>query len=692
MSWAVARMIPNEPVGPVKPEIAKIFQVIKRLPSDDYVAWFSLPLVDTSDRKPEFLVSYQGRACFLISVARVSQELADTVLQPHFLDSLEQETLTLDGFAKGEGEVLRLFEKTALKDLGIRPDETIPVQKLVVFPNVDEGTLEQVVVNQSPVGVRYLGREQLNSEMLADRLKAMATSHQDRQRADKFIHSLRQHFSPETQIPENFKPALVRRDRQLKPELTGYLMDYDQEWVVKNDLVLPEEAEQLVASLKPRLVTGVAGSGKSLVLIYRAMLLAKLHDSARSLVLTHNRPLRGDLSRRFRQLGSGAAIEWKTFYAWVYGLWQGDWKEPISRARREALIERLRERHGVGIQSFSIDFLLDEIDWIKDWGLVQQSDYLSAERRGRGVPLNQAMRRLIHRFFGAYQRELHAEGLTDWSGVALRFWKDVESGAAQLPAYDFICVDEAQFFAPVWLRVIQRCLKPGTGQLFLAADPTQGFLKRRQSWSVSGLDVRGRTTRLRKSYRNTKAILAFAAAFYRDRLGDEIEEEDLNLPDAEDLVDLPVGRAPHVILLTSTQDEVTRVVREVKALAEEDIQAEHMLVIPAQTDRSEILVRCLEGTLGQGCVADLRHTTPSAAQVRVCSLNACTGLESPVVFVLGIDTMIEREDSLELSSEERAELRRDNTRRLYMAFTRAGQRLVVTCRSEKTATWLKKFV
>jgi ATP-dependent exoDNAse (exonuclease V) beta subunit len=42
-----------------------------------------------------------------------------------------------------------------------------------------------------------------------------------------------------------------------------------------------------------------------------------------------------------------------------------------------------------------------------------------------------------------------------------------------------------------------------------------------------------------------------------------------------------------------------------------------------------------------------------------------------------MDHLLESEDDLRLSAEERADLRRDHTRMLYMGFTRAGQRLVV---------------
>jgi hypothetical protein len=39
-------------------------------------------------------------------------------------------------------------------------------------------------------------------------------------------------------------------------------------------------------------------------------------------------------------------------------------------------------------------------------------------------------------------------------------------------------------------------------------------------------------------------------------------------------------------------------------------------------------------------------------QIRVCSLNAATGLKSPIVFLMGIRALNEREQSVRLSDEE----------------------------------------
>jgi len=59
------------------------------------------------------------------------------------------------------------------------------------------------------------------------------------------------------------------------------------------------------------------------------------------------------------------------------------------------------------------------------------------------------------------------------------------------------------------------------GHLFLVADPTQGFLGRGASWKSLGLEARGHTHNLRRSYRTTREIMQFATLLYRLRLAEE---------------------------------------------------------------------------------------------------------------------------------------------------------------------------
>src|SRR5690606_24649931 len=130
-----------------------------------------------------------------------------------------------------------------------------------------------------------------------------------------------------------------------------------------------------------------------------------------------------------------------------------------------------------------------------------------------------------------------------------------------------------------------------------------------------------------------RPILEFAADFYRSRLGTE-DESDLNLPDETELSSAEPGARPRVIALTSRQDEVTRVVNEIHGFLEAGGSAEAVLVLVATGLRTKTVHEELVRTFGAERVADARQTS-GRGRLRVCSIDGATGLEAPVVFVIG---------------------------------------------------------
>ena len=184
--------------------------------------------------------------------------------------------------------------------------------------------------------------------------------------------------------------------------------------------------------------------------------------------------------------------------------------------------------------------------------------------------------------------------------------------------------------------------------------------------------MRGRTLKLEKSYRTTREILSAATLLYRTQLpGDD---EDIIAPN---LLGMPSGALPFIVQVSSEQDEVTRVVNEIRTLCQSGVALGDILVIHAHWQGVERLSERLQREFGTSAVIDPKDA-PKGDQIRVVTLNAATGLESPIVFLCGAHQLYEEEQSVRLSDDERAELIRDNTRKLYMAITRAGQRLVLT--------------
>jgi superfamily I DNA/RNA helicase len=181
------------------------------------------------------------------------------------------------------------------------------------------------------------------------------------------------------------------------------------------------------------------------------------------------------------------------------------------------------------------------------------------------------------------------------------------------------------------------------------------------------------------SYRTTRQILTYATEFYRRRLPADEEAEVL-----PDMRHMPAGIPPVLLQLTAQQDEATRVVNEIRALQQRGIPLADILIIHTSWEEIQPLLTRLRTVFGRK-VVDPRHDKAKDV-LRVCPLNAATGLESPIVFLMGSHLLFEMEESLRLTETERAELVRDNTRRLYMAMTRAGQRLVMTVGGQTPTT------
>ncbi len=487
-------------------------------------------------------------------------------------------------------------------------------------------------------------------------------------------------------VPDAFV-ARTPMARGTAAALSACFLDFDQEWCVKNDLDLLTQQEKIVdeTPTSVRLVTGVAGSGKSLVLLYRALLSAKLDPQARVLVLTHNKPLRFELERRSKVLADlPGNLTCTTIFQWAARS-LGSWDERMWSPRdTERTLFRLKEECPL-LEKLSTAFLTDEIGWMKDHRLLRKELYLEADRSGRGTSLRGNQREEMWNLFHAYQHAMKSEGATDWHNIALRFHDAaVVEKTLRFPHFDAVFIDEAQFFAKAWFEVVNAALKPG-GHLFLAADPTQGFLRRRQSWIAAGIEVRGRSTKLMQAYRNTRSILRFAREFYESRIDPNDNEADLNLPDDEQLAAIrEEGEIPVVAYVPGTQDEIARAVNAALALKDGGLLPGKLLIIHANSSLESALRQALERKLGVGMVHDAKSgPVPAETFCTVTTLNAATGLEAPVVILLGMDHLLESENDLRLSEGERSDLRRDHTRMLYMGFTRAGQRLVVI-RSGKT--------
>ena len=657
----MAVFLPNNPPRTVSTEVGRVMRALRSLPDPDYIVWQRLPLGGLGG--PEFLVLRDRARPLLVKVSSASPAEARSAVQPELLASGPARAV----IGAHEQDELSRFVEGPASARAVSPKPRL--SGVVVFPNVLGRDLRTAAGRRAPGDYPWIAAEQLRP----DAGTAWVDEHLGAALDENGLTALRKAFAPEAVVPAAFT---VRGpiERNTSAALTEYLLDYDQEWVLKCDLDLSQDGQRESNDLSVRLINGVAGSGKSLIIVYRAHLLRGFFPDKRILVLTHNRALIQDLKARYLALSAGdTTVEWKTFNGWCRSNWpkHSRYVHPIGQRHRERILAEIAEQHLAGT-AITPRMLAGEIDWFKDRRLAKRAEYLSADRTGRGFALVDSMRQRVFDAMQAYQERLDELGRPDWGDVPRRMWGFMQAGKWTPPRYDAVLVDEAQFFAPLWFEIIKTLLSPETGHLFMVADPTQGFLRRGQSWLSSGLEVRGRSHRLARSYRTTRRILDFATLLYRTRVPND--DEDIVAPD---LREMPEGVVPVVIPLTSPQDEHTRILNEVQRLVEAGVPWRDILIIHAEGEGVEHLVGRLNGALGAGAARDPKEPG-KRDQIRVCTLNAVAGLESPIVFLAGLKALQEEEQSLRVSDEDREELIRDNTRKIYMAITRAGQRVVIT--------------
>lgn len=489
--------------------------------------------------------------------------------------------------------------------------------------------------------------------------------------------ALRTRFFPESAIALAVARRRFRRDNAAR--LPGLFLDAQQEWASKLDLdmdnALPAEQAQAANDFAVRLVNGVAGSGKTLIALSRALLLADLHPRERVLILIHNTPIVADIRERLHRVRGSlpANLELTTYSSWAHRQWRRLYRAPLAMPADPlylpALVRTLRGRWPE--LKLSEAQLIEEFDFLNEMLVASEREYMDASRAGRGFALRAKERREVWQLFEAVTAALQGEGLRMWSAVAPDICRAPDH--AMLERYEHILVDEAQFFAPSWFHTVKLALRL-QGKLFLCADPNQGFMKSRLSWRNAGLDVAGRTKKLRRSYRTTQAILHSAGTLLARTV--QADPEHYLEPD---FAGMEEGAAPILLRVASPQDAVDRTVNEIVALAERyALPLSSFLVIYGGDTPKQLLYRRLCRALGARRVWWLnkdKKTPPDGYgpdYLRLANLETAAGLEGAVVFLLGMEGLL-----FEGGPEREAD-----ARKLYMAMTRASHRLVMLTTDE----------
>lgn len=447
----------------------------------------------------------------------------------------------------------------------------------------------------------------------------------------------------------------------------------ERPWVEWAIFLHPSQRSAVEGNFRgPARAFGAAGTGKTVVALHRIAWLAARSSGGRLLLTTFSRTLAQRLSRDLYMLMDPSLparerIEVVHLHKLAHSLVEE--AESAPRIVAETELDELIAA-AAGASAAERAFLRGEWDAVIDyWGLRDWPEYRDADRRGRGRALSRGARAEVWDIAVRLRALLEERGLCTWGDMVDRARAIVE--ARPVPPFRHVVADEAQDFGPREMRLLRALTTHGPRDLFLTGDVGQRIYRWPFAWSAVGIDVRGRSVRLKVNYRTTRQIKGFA-----DRL----------LP--EEIVDID-DRAAERGAISLLSGPVPELHRCADAAAEAGILRQwlrRMLdggVTPAEIallgrTRRTIAARAAPVLAELGLATGQLDDDPAGDAVALGTMHRAKGLEFRAVALIGCE--LARPTGVEGGSDRAAERRERHL--LYVACTRARDALLITAVGE----------
>ena len=550
-------------------------------------------------------------------------------------------------------EMLRIPEEISKQAIELKRglDETsirnLPVECVLAVPDrdKDEGSVDQLSRTDRELPV--LWQTDFQKDRLTGALRNILRGGQHPPLQQQEQNRVRAVVNPEIILArQRIENLPLFQDPETAPEDVIHVMDREQERV----------AEHL--GFGYRVLRGVAGSGKTLVLVYRARYLRRLWSECRILVLCFNRVLANAL---------------------------------------ETMLE-IDENLDENLQVINIDRLA--------WNLAEQGNRGNHKRSARsGRYANQSRSHRSDRP-GAPADHTQSADQPNSDSVSVYDQRILEAreAAKNLPdsqRYDMVLVDEAQDFDHSRLDLAYTMLKPDRlvsnpkspdrDNFVVAFDVAQNVYRRNGArWNPPGLDAlgrrrtaRGRSSVFRKNYRNTREILEFAMNFLAGSR--EWKETSVDSNDPAALVPPEAARRsgplPHLTAHRDLRGEAESIASRVAGLLTGGTDAEDIIVMygcyQLETELRQAFSRRdlpyfhIQERNEKGWLINRDKAVCVRGKVRASTLSGIKGLEFSRVFIGGVNQIripdVDEQDQLQTAKSY-----------LYVAMTRARDELYIT--------------
>jgi hypothetical protein len=467
-------------------------------------------------------------------------------------------------------------------------------------------------------------------------------------------------------------PDATRRFRVLEnvDELKAALEFPWEKWTVFLHPVQRELAERDWSG--PARVAGTAGTGKTVVALHRAVHLARKSADSNVLLTTFSKHLanlllkkRDILTEANPELRSRVIIQ--ALDQAAYDLYVRQFGTP-TMANSSQVRGYIQEavKAGLGGQ-LSPEFLFEEWDELANaWNVEDADAYAELPRLGRKTRLGARQREVAWAVFDYIRSKLRERKLTTWPQLYARLTAWLDKGG-KLP-FSHIVIDEAQDLSVAQAKFLAAASTLLPDALFFAGDLGQRIFHLPFSWLRLGLDVRGRSHRLKVNYRTSHQIRSAADHLLPSVIVDLDGQEE----GRRGTISVFNGPDPNLIVAKDEAAECMAVAGIVSARREDGISASEIA----------LLVRG-QGQLGRAraAVAKAGRDLRDEGGIAIRTMHDAKGLEFKAVAVMACDEDVLPDPARLADIGDMADLEAAyETERhlLYVACTRARDYLLIT--------------
>lgn len=442
----------------------------------------------------------------------------------------------------------------------------------------------------------------------------------------------------------------------------------------------------------PIRVLGGAGTGKTVVAMHRAKwLVSELYPRSNQKILftTFNANLAKDIAQNLKKLCEPeqlARIEVINIDKWVSRfLKQNRYSHHVVYPHQKDFAALWK----LALDEKPMDPDLPDSFYQEEWERVilpqrvlSKIDYFRARRIGRGVALSRRQRAAIWAVFEELHMQLQQKGYRPIQMAIQDAIELIAEGKSHLP-YEAVVVDEAQDMGPDAMKLIRALVPERPNDLFIVGDGHQRIYSHRFALSHCGINIRGRSRKLRINYRTTEETRRFAVAVLE---GQEVDDLDEGLDTSSGYRSIMHGRPPEIGKLAGKQEEMEWVQTQIQGLIERGAKEADICIV----GRMHWIVKRYE-TFLQNSGFKTRKLSNNVSDdrsvpgIRLATMHRVKGLEFPYVFMVSINAGVCPLEKAVESSDDPTERRSSefNERALFhVASSRAIRRLFVCCHGE----------